>query len=173
MVFFLNVKEIAELLGVHVNTIYNNINNGQIKAVKINGSWDISEEEFLKLKREQRMTPRLIIDSMSIVIDLLENQLNILKSKLNYSSGLDLFVQFKEYEKILAAKNIIEDLKSTWHSTINEQDIDLDAKVDLFNNLSEEEAIKIYNTHKEIEDLEKTLANVKVTFKDKLQKWKY
>lgn len=169
---FLNVKEVAELLGVHVNTIYNYINNGQIKANKKNGSWYISEEEFLKLKREQRLTPRLIIESTSVVIEILEKQLDSLKVKLKYSSGLESFLEFQEYEKLLAAKTLIEDIKSNWHTTINEQDIDLDQKINFFDNLSEDEAIEIYNAQREIEELEQLIAKAKITFKSKLKSGK-
>lgn len=168
----LNVKEVAELLGVHTNTIYNNINSGQIKAVKKNGTWDISEEEFLKLKREQRLTPRIIIDSTTVVIDILEKELKLKVMELNHYSGLNAFNKFKEYETIIAAKTLLEKIKSTWHTTINENNVDLDDNVNFYVNLNEEEAIEIYNAQQEIEEVEKLLVKAKDALHGKIQKFR-
>lgn len=68
----MEVKEVAERLGVHINTIYHYINTGHVKAQKKGRSWDIPEEEFNKLKIRQSQTPRTIIESLNVVIDNFE-----------------------------------------------------------------------------------------------------
>ncbi|WP_232699698.1 helix-turn-helix domain-containing protein [Brevibacillus daliensis] len=77
----MDVREVAELLGVHTNTIYNRINNGLIKAKKRGKSWDIPVEEFECLKRQKGLTPRHVIQAMNLVD-------NWLSSRVDYLSGL-------------------------------------------------------------------------------------
>ena len=48
----LTVKEIAKELGVHQNTIFRHLNNGNIKGVKIGGVWRVDEKELEKIKKE-------------------------------------------------------------------------------------------------------------------------
>ena len=45
----LTVKEVAKELGVHQNTIFRHLNNGNIKGVKIGGVWRVDEKELEKL----------------------------------------------------------------------------------------------------------------------------
>lgn len=44
-----NIKEVAEILGLHVSTVRKMCGNGAIKAFKIGKLWKISESEVLKL----------------------------------------------------------------------------------------------------------------------------
>ena len=42
------IKQVAEKLQVHVNTVYNYINNGQLNAIKLakGGRWRITKDEL-------------------------------------------------------------------------------------------------------------------------------
>ena len=46
-----NMREVAEIFGVHWQTIRNWIKSGKIRAVKIEGTVRIPEEEIERLKR--------------------------------------------------------------------------------------------------------------------------
>ena len=45
---FLNVKQVADILGLHVMTVYTKIRKGEIPAVKFGGTIRILEKELLK-----------------------------------------------------------------------------------------------------------------------------
>lgn len=45
-----SLKQVAEILGVHRNTIYNMVVRGEIKAVKVGRDFRITEEEVKRLK---------------------------------------------------------------------------------------------------------------------------
>lgn len=45
-------KEIADILKLNERTVRNWINDGKIKAVKLNSEWRVSEEELNKIKNE-------------------------------------------------------------------------------------------------------------------------
>jgi len=50
----LSLKEVAERLGMHYNTIYNYVKSGELKAIKFKKVYRIEEEElqrFIKNKR--------------------------------------------------------------------------------------------------------------------------
>ena len=44
-----NIKEVAEILGLHVSTVRKMCSNGTIKAFKIGKLWKVSEGEVLKI----------------------------------------------------------------------------------------------------------------------------
>ena len=46
------VKELAEILKVHQQTIFKALERGKIKGIKLGGAWRISEEELERIKRE-------------------------------------------------------------------------------------------------------------------------
>lgn len=46
-----SLKEVAEILGVTYNTVFNLIQNGQIKAVKVGRVLRISQEEVEKITK--------------------------------------------------------------------------------------------------------------------------
>ena len=52
MVYKVNMKEAAQKLGKHHNTVQRWIKNGQINCVKIGRDWEISQEEIDRIKRE-------------------------------------------------------------------------------------------------------------------------
>lgn len=45
-------KEVADILKLNERTVRNWINDGKIKAVKLNSEWRVSEEELNKIKKE-------------------------------------------------------------------------------------------------------------------------
>lgn len=53
----MNAKELATLLGVHPNTIYNMIRSGEIKAEKNGRSFYIPNEEIERLTQKKPTTP--------------------------------------------------------------------------------------------------------------------
>ena len=46
-----SINQLAEILGVHRNTILNWIKIGKVKAVRIGNLWRISEEEIEVIKQ--------------------------------------------------------------------------------------------------------------------------
>ena len=68
----MNAKEVAKLLGVHPNTVYNMIRSGEIKAEKKGRSFEIPESEVKQLKHskgienlakaQERATMQLIVN---------------------------------------------------------------------------------------------------------------
>ena len=46
----LSVKELAEILKVHQNTIFKAIKQGKIRAIKIGAVYRISQEELTRIK---------------------------------------------------------------------------------------------------------------------------
>lgn len=48
------IAEVAEIFGVHYNTIRNWIKNGEIKGVKIGNTIRIPDEEIERLKRGEK-----------------------------------------------------------------------------------------------------------------------
>lgn len=49
----MNAREVAKLLGVHANTVYSMIRNGEIEAVKEGRSYEIPQSEVNKLKHSK------------------------------------------------------------------------------------------------------------------------
>ena len=47
----LRIIEVAELFGVHYQTVRNWINSGEIKAIKIGGQYFITKEEVERLQK--------------------------------------------------------------------------------------------------------------------------
>ena len=57
----LSLKEVAEKLGMHYNTIYNYVRSGELKAVKFKKVYRIEEEElekFIKSKKFESETDK-------------------------------------------------------------------------------------------------------------------
>lgn len=45
-------KEIADIIKLNERTVRNWINDGKIKAVKLNSEWRVSDEELERIKKE-------------------------------------------------------------------------------------------------------------------------
>lgn len=45
-------REFADILKLNERTVRNWINDGKIKAVKLNSEWRVSEEELERIKKE-------------------------------------------------------------------------------------------------------------------------
>ena len=129
----MEVKEVAKQLGVHINTIYHYLNTKQIKAVKKGKSWDIPESEVTRLKTQQELTPRKIIQMYTYMIDVVErdaeramddvlwlmkrgNEDEEFKQAVERLSAIekgtkkwDMFVEFKKY---------LEQNRDRWHYNV-------------------------------------------------------
>lgn len=53
----LSVKDAAELLGVHANTVYREIEKGELTAYKFGGAIRIDEEDLQRYKEQQKIAP--------------------------------------------------------------------------------------------------------------------
>ena len=51
---FLTVKEVAELLRVHKNTVYNWIRSGNLRAFKVGRQWHIHRQDLWNHKENAR-----------------------------------------------------------------------------------------------------------------------
>lgn len=111
----MNVNELSELLGVHVNTIYNHIKSGRIEAEKKAGSWSISQDEFLRLKREQSRTPRIAIDSLTISIDEIRMAKKHLEKRIQEWNGVETLEQIEKFKGYEATIKSLQDLRSTYY----------------------------------------------------------
>ena len=131
----MEVKEVAKQLGVHINTIYHYLNTKQIKAVKKGKSWDIPESEVTRLKTQQELTPRKIIQMYTYMIDVVErdaekamndvlwlmkrgNEDEEFKQAIERLSDIekgtkkwDMFIEFKKY---------LEQNRDRWHYNVEE-----------------------------------------------------
>jgi len=126
----MNVNEVAKLLGVHTNTIYNYINTGKIKAVKKGGSWEISEDEFLKIKRMQTRTPRMIIDSLTLVLDLIEGEIKHVDVMLDSWKGSKTLEYIKRRDELESTQKQLERLRSDYQLMVRTMLLEMDEHID-------------------------------------------
>lgn len=78
----MNAKEASALLGLHPNTIYKMIRNGEIKAEKKGKSFDISPEEIDRLQGDNN-TVEDVIQSLEKVKSYLKKELEELDRVLD------------------------------------------------------------------------------------------
>ncbi|WP_108306523.1 helix-turn-helix domain-containing protein [Metalysinibacillus jejuensis] len=140
----MNVKETAELLGVHVNTIYNYISTGIIEANKKNGSWFIPENEVLKIKRQQIISPKLVIDSTNILLNVVESKLKVKEQEIELLKGITKFKVYEDYLKLENVYKTLIDIKSEWYGKINDSEVDFNEELILKSKLDEESVINLY-----------------------------
>lgn len=140
----MNVKEAAELLGVHINTIYNYISTGAIEANKENGSWFIPENEVLKIKRQQIISPKLVIDSTNILLNVVESKLKVKEEEIELLKGITKFKAYEDYLELENVYKILIDIKSEWYGKINDSEVDFNEELILKSKLDEESVISLY-----------------------------
>ena len=48
----LTLKEVSELLGLHINTIRSYVKRGKLRAVKFGRVWRVSEKEVMRVRKQ-------------------------------------------------------------------------------------------------------------------------
>lgn len=140
----MEVKEVAMELGVHVNTIYNYITLGKIEAHKNGKSWEIPESEVERLKTEQEITPRKIINSYTYVMDKVKsdeaesmNDILIMMRKGNEDSSAKealnrlarIQEKIKDIEMLADFEEYLEKSRERWYYNVENGYYDMDELV--------------------------------------------
>jgi excisionase family DNA binding protein len=85
---FYSVKEYADLMKIHENTVYNHIKTGQLQAFRIGSgkkaSYRISSNEILRIRE---------FDTLKVIDELVEKKLfNILKQE-NFQEWVSAYLE--------------------------------------------------------------------------------
>lgn len=140
----MEVKEAARELGVHINTIYSYISLGKIEANKKGKSWDVPKSEVERLKTEQEITPRMIINFYTYVMDKVKsdeaqsmNDIFIMMRKGKEDSNVKeaenrlamIKEKAKEVEMLTEFKEYLEKSRERWYFNVENGYYDMDELV--------------------------------------------
>lgn len=140
----MEVKEAARELGVHINTIYSYISLGKIEANKKGKSWDVPKSEVERLKTEQEITPRMIINFYTYVMDKVKsdeaqsmNDIFIMMRKGKEDSNVKeaenrlarIKEKVKEIEMLTEFKEYLEKSRERWYFNVENGYYDMDELV--------------------------------------------